>query len=63
MVEYYQTVTSGYFEAMRIPIVRGRAFQGTDRSGAPVAVVNEAFVRTFWQGIESDRTACETALW
>ena len=62
-VGYYQTVTSGYFEAMRIPIVRGRAFQGTDRSGAPVAIVNESFVRTFWQGIESDRTACETALW
>ena len=27
LVEYYQTVTSGYFEAMRIPIVHGRAFQ------------------------------------
>jgi predicted permease len=52
LVEYYQTVTSGYFEAMKIPIVRGRAFQGTDRLGAPVAVVNEAFVRTFWNGID-----------
>jgi putative ABC transport system permease protein len=52
VVEYYQTVTSGYFEAMRISIVRGRAFQGTDRTGAPVAVVNEAFVRTFWKGID-----------
>ena len=30
---------------------RGRAFQGTDRSGAPVAIVNEAFVRTFWKGM------------
>ena len=52
LVEYYQTVTSGYFEAMRIPIVRGRAFQETDRTGAPVAVVNEAFVRTFWKGLD-----------
>jgi predicted permease len=52
LVEYYQTVTSGYFETMRIPIVRGRAFQETDRAGAPVAVVNEAFVRTFWKGID-----------
>jgi putative ABC transport system permease protein len=52
MVEYYQTVTSGYFEAMGIPIVRGRAFEATDRTGAPVAVVNEAFVRTFWKGID-----------
>ena len=52
LVEYYQTVTSGYFDAMRIPIVQGRAFQSTDRPGAPVAVVNEAFVRTFWKGID-----------
>ena len=52
LVEYYQTVTSGYFEAMRIPIVRGRAFQATDRTGAPVAVVNEAFVRTFWKDVD-----------
>jgi predicted permease len=52
LVAYYQTVTSGYFEAMRIPIVRGRAFQEHDRTGAPVAIVNEAFVRTFWRGVE-----------
>ena len=52
LVEYYQTVTSGYFEAMGIPIVQGRAFQATDRAGAPVAVVNEAFVRTFWKGLD-----------
>jgi predicted permease len=52
VVEYYQTVTSGYFEAMRISIVRGRAFQETDRTGAPVALVNEAFVRTFWKDID-----------
>jgi len=52
MVEYYQTVTIRYFEAMRIPIVRGRAFEAPDRTGAPVAVVNEAFVRTFWKDID-----------
>ena len=52
LVEYYQTVTNGYFEAMRIPIVRGRAFQETDRTGAPVAIVNEAFVRTFWKDLD-----------
>ena len=51
-VDYYQTVTAGYFDTMRIPIVRGRAFQRSDRTGAPVAVVNEAFVRTFWKGID-----------
>src|SRR5262245_28994741 len=52
LVEYYQTVTSGYFETMRIPIVRGRAFEATDRIGTPVAVVNEAFARTFWKDLD-----------
>jgi predicted permease len=51
-VDYYQTVTTAYFETMGIPIVRGRMFQRTDPTGAPVAVVNEAFVRTFWKGID-----------
>jgi putative ABC transport system permease protein len=52
LVEYYQTVTNGYFEAMRIPIIRGRAFQSADRTGPPVAVVNEAFIRTFWKDLD-----------
>ena len=51
-VDYYQTVTSGSFDAMRIPIVRGRAFEDADRTAAPVAIVNEAFVRTFWKDLE-----------
>ena len=49
VVDYYQTVTAGYFEAMRIPIVRGRTFREADRIGAAVAVVNETFARTFWK--------------
>ena len=32
--------------------MRGRAFREGDRTGAPVAIVNEAFVRTFWKGID-----------
>jgi predicted permease len=51
-VDYYQTVTDGYFEAMGIRIVRGRAFQRIDLTGAPVAIVNETFVRTFWNGVD-----------
>ena len=47
-VDYYQTVGAGYFETMGIPIVDGRAFAGTDDGGAPVAIVNETFVRTFF---------------
>jgi predicted permease len=52
VVDYYQTVTAGYFEAMRIPIVRGRAFREADRIGAPVAVINETFARTFWKDLD-----------
>jgi predicted permease len=52
VVDYYQTVTAGYFEAMRIPIVRGRTFRQADRIGAPVAVVNETFARTFWKDLD-----------
>jgi putative ABC transport system permease protein len=32
--------------------VRGRAFQEADRIGAPVAVVNETFARTFWRDLD-----------
>jgi putative ABC transport system permease protein len=52
LVAYYQTVTNAYFDAMRIPIVHGRAFEEADVTGAPVAIVNEAFVRTFWKGLD-----------
>jgi putative ABC transport system permease protein len=55
-------VTPGYFPAMRIPIVRGRAFDESDRLSAEaltepdtprprgVAIVNEAMARRFWPG-------------
>ncbi len=39
-------VTSGYFDAMRLPLLRGRGVESTDVGGSiPVAVVNEVFVR------------------
>ncbi len=44
-------VSADYFRAMRIDVRRGRAFtEGDGRSGPPVAVVNEAFVRRFDEG-------------
>ncbi|HVE79990.1 MAG TPA: ABC transporter permease, partial [Gemmatimonadaceae bacterium] len=44
-----QQVTSEYFRAMAIPVVRGRAFTEADRDGAPpVTVINETMARQFW---------------
>jgi predicted permease len=39
-------VTAGYFETLRLPILRGRSLQATDtRTAAAVVVVNESFAR------------------
>ena len=46
-------VTPGYFETMRIPVVRGREFETRDRLGGElVAIVNEAFERRFSPGAD-----------
>jgi predicted permease len=46
-------VGTGYFEALRIPILRGRAFSQADLPGSPrVVVVNESFARRFWPGLD-----------
>jgi putative ABC transport system permease protein len=45
----YYNVSSDYFEAMGIPLLRGRGFTDRDRLGAPpVAVVNETMARRFF---------------
>ncbi len=42
----FTRVGNGYFETLRVPIVRGRDFgPGDSRQSPPVAIVNEAFVR------------------
>src|SRR6185436_9505709 len=48
-----QQILPGYFEALGIPIVKGRSLTNDDRDGAPfVAVVNEAMVRKFWPNVD-----------
>jgi putative ABC transport system permease protein len=45
----WQFAAPGYFQAMGIPLMRGREFEWTDdESGRLTAVVNEEFARRYW---------------
>src|SRR5262245_2880669 len=47
--EQIRFVTPGYFEAMQIPLLRGRAITGFDRPDRPLAVViTHSFAQTYW---------------
>jgi putative ABC transport system permease protein len=47
----YRAVSDGYFRALGIPLVAGRAFTDRDRDrSAAVAIVNETFVKRFFGG-------------
>jgi putative ABC transport system permease protein len=44
-----RAVSPAYFQAMRIPVLRGRDFQETDTaSSTPVAIVSETVARAWW---------------
>jgi predicted permease len=46
-------VGAGYFETLRLPLVRGRGFAAADtRQSAPVAVVNEEMAARLWPGAD-----------
>jgi predicted permease len=48
---HYQIIGPRYFDALGIPLRRGRAFTRADTaSAAPVCIVNEAFVRQYAHG-------------
>ena len=47
----WQSLTPGYFETLRIPVLQGRAIEPRDRAGAtPVVVVNRTLARQAWPG-------------
>jgi predicted permease len=43
-------VSDGFFETTEMRIVQGRAITAADRTGTPVAVVNQALARAGWPG-------------
>jgi putative ABC transport system permease protein len=46
-------ITPAYFEVMRIPVRKGRAFLDTDTaSSPPVMLVNETLARRWWSGAD-----------
>ena len=48
---YYRGVNAAYFQAMGIPLLKGRTFTSADDAGAPlVAIVNNAFAREYYPG-------------
>ena len=47
---YLATVSDRYFETLKIPLIAGRGFVQSDRSGAPrVAVVSESLASRLWK--------------
>ena len=47
----WRAVTSGYFAALRIPLLRGRFFDERDaRDAAPTVIVSETMARAVWPG-------------
>jgi predicted permease len=49
--EKYVAITEHYFEALHIPLIAGRPYSRSDNHGsAPVLIVNQQFVRTWFPG-------------
>jgi predicted permease len=47
----YRPASAGYFEAIGIPVRRGRSFTPADTADAPwVTVINESMAREYWKG-------------
>ena len=48
-VEFYQSISQGYFSTLRIRLLDGRPFDARDGPEAPeVAIINQTMARLFW---------------
>jgi len=46
---WYRATTPGYFEAMHLPVLRGRGIEERDQMGAPfIAVINESLAKQYF---------------
>ena len=50
-IDYYQSASVGYFETMKIPLVKGRGFEPADVGGPGVAVINESMAKVFYPNV------------
>jgi len=47
----WTTICGDYFQALGVPLVKGRYFQDADnRNTAPVVLINETMARRYWRG-------------
>ena len=49
----WRAVTPGYFETLRIPLVRGRTFSSADRGDQREAIVSAALARALWPNADA----------
>jgi predicted permease len=54
----WNVVSQGYFDALKIPLVRGRRFTERDDAGAtPIALINQAMTKRYWPDADPLRDA------
>ncbi len=50
-IALFNRVDPAFFETMQVPLLRGRAFAGSDdKTAVPVAIVNQTMASKFWPG-------------
>ena len=50
---WFMTVSPDYFRTMRIPVRAGREFTEADLAPGAAVIVNEAFARAYWPGLDA----------